>query len=685
MPVIAGRVAVTPSAPNGGAIDELSDLSPQALCEALHNLRAHQIELESQNNELRRIQAELDTAHKRFFDFYDLAPVGYATVNETSTLLQANLTTAAMLGVHHGKLIGKALAGFMPAPDADRLYLMCRQALTSGTTQTAELRMHQSGGQLFWTKLHAMAATEDGAAVIRLVLVNITERRQGEEQLLVNKQFLDAILDSVPSQIAVLDRNGTILAVNKTWRQFALDNSPTPGEPARNTLVGANYLAICETAITQDADPDAAAARRGILSVMNGSASSFYLEYPCHSPTQQRWYSVAVTPLGMNDHAVVVTHNDITHRRQQEQAAKEASEHKFKLVTDSTSDGIVMVGANQQIEYVSPAYVKLLGYSEADACSRSPDMQYADIHRQDPDAPLARLEHAIEARQSDLLFAHRVQHRLGHAIWLETSAKLQYDAFGIFAGACFSTRDITERKQAKLALVEMNTRLTSKRRELRQLMAQNETALEKEKRHIAREVHDELGQVLTALRMNLSVVMHRHASTVPGLLDELQGMKVHVDRAIQGVRNVAANLRPAVLDMGLVPSIEWLCMELTRQGGGECALKGADLPIEIEASRAIVLFRIVQEALTNIRKYAQACEVEITLEQRERELSLQVCDNGPGFDMDAVALRGGLGLLGMRERAIALGGKLDVSSAPGQGTRVSVVIPLEPDQPGAEP
>ena len=654
-------------------------LTPDAQQKLLYELQVHQIELEMQNDELRRTQAALDTAQARYFDFYDLAPVGYVTVSEQALILQANLTTANLLGVPRSKLIGKPLPGFMPVSDGDRYYLLCQQALGSGSAQSCELQMYLANGNGVWVELQAIAAIgEDGATVIRLVLSDIRERKQAEALRLANNKFRDAILDSVPSQIAVLDHTGTIVAVNQTWRAFALANSAVPGEPASHTQIGTNYLDICSSAQGDGTDDSAALARDGILRVIRGIAPSFELEYPCHSPTQQRWFSLAATPLYLAGHAVVVTHTDITRRRQLEQAAMEASENKFRLVADNTSDGVVIFGANKRILYVSPAYVKQLGYSEAEELNRSPDQIYSLIHPQDRDAVFSGIERAIASKQSDMLYAYRIQHRLGHTIWREDHARFQYDGCGNYAGSCVVARDITERMNAKAALLETNRVLIQTRLQLRELLALNEATLENEKRHIAREVHDELGQVLTALRMDLALAVIRHAAQAPDLLDELNSMKIQVDRAIQGVRSVANSLRPAALDMGLATAIQWLCMEFSKHGDVECALHGFDESFEIDDSRSVVIFRIVQEALTNIRKYAQACEVEVTLETRGPELSVEVRDNGLGFDLAAVAQRGTLGLLGMRERVIAMDGRIEVHSTPGQGTTISVVIPLEP-------
>jgi PAS domain S-box-containing protein len=233
-------------------------------------------------------------------------------------------------------------------------------------------------------------------------------------------------------------------------------------------------------------------------------------------------------------------------------------------------------------------------------------------------------------------------------------------------------RDVTERKQAEMELGESRQRL-------RELAAQNEVAREGERKHIAREVHDELGQVLTALRMDLSLLGMQSGAQDAALLGKVQDMKGLVDRAILGVRNVAGNLRPAALDMGLVAAIEWLRDEFTRHTGTPCVFHVGQQGIELDETRSVVVFRIVQESLTNITRYAQASRVDIGIEQLDHALWLEVGDNGVGFDPMQVAKKKSYGLLGMHERAIALGGMVKISSTPGQGTRVEVTIPNDTD------
>lgn len=231
-------------------------------------------------------------------------------------------------------------------------------------------------------------------------------------------------------------------------------------------------------------------------------------------------------------------------------------------------------------------------------------------------------------------------------------------------------RDVTERQKAEMELNESRQRL-------RDLAAQNETQREEERKHIAREVHDELGQVLTALRMDISLLGMQFGSQNAALLEKVQGMKRLVDLAIQGVRNVVVNLRPTALDMGLVPAIEWLCRDFTERTSMPCVLQAQEEEIDLDETRAVVIFRIVQESLTNITRYAEASRVDINLGRRGNELGVEVRDNGRGFDLAAVDRKNSFGLLGMRERALALGGRVDIASAPGQGTVIGVTIPID--------
>jgi PAS domain S-box-containing protein len=233
----------------------------------------------------------------------------------------------------------------------------------------------------------------------------------------------------------------------------------------------------------------------------------------------------------------------------------------------------------------------------------------------------------------------------------------------------FIVRNIEERRRTFQELQDSRTRL-------REMGAQNESARENERKHLAREVHDELGQVMTALRIDLSMMEMRYHQQMPELNGKIGAMKVLVDRAIAGVRQIAGNLRPPALDMGLAAAIEWLVAEFKQHSTAQVRLELQGLQDPVLEDRAMTIYRIVQESLNNITKYANASEVHIALRRTGATLDLSVKDNGAGFDPLQPSGKRSFGLLGMRERALSIGGELDIDSQIGQGTHVHAQFPL---------
>lgn len=220
-------------------------------------------------------------------------------------------------------------------------------------------------------------------------------------------------------------------------------------------------------------------------------------------------------------------------------------------------------------------------------------------------------------------------------------------------------------------------KLSESQESLRALAVINETARENERKHIAREVHDELGQVMTALRMGLSLMPMQFGSHIPGLTESVDAMKALVDRAIKGVRNIATVLRPEALNLGLVPAIEWLRDEALRHNNFRCHVECVGSTDPIDEMRAMLIYRIVQESLTNVSRYAKASEVRILVHFTPKEIDVSINDDGCGFDPGEVMIKRTFGLLGMRERALTLGGDLMILSRPGRGTTIAVKVPMQ--------
>jgi signal transduction histidine kinase len=202
-----------------------------------------------------------------------------------------------------------------------------------------------------------------------------------------------------------------------------------------------------------------------------------------------------------------------------------------------------------------------------------------------------------------------------------------------------------------------------------------ELSREEERKRLTREIHDELGQYLSALRMGVSVVGMEFGEKNPSLQGKIQRLVSLVDGTIKVVRNIVSELRPGALDMGIVSALEWLVEEFSENTGIPCTLRVCEETITLDEKRATTIFRIVQESLTNIGRHAEASQVTILLERKDQHYRLVVCDNGKGFD-PAVRKKKSFGLVGIRERASMLDGDADIISVPDIGTTIKVSIPV---------
>lgn len=211
--------------------------------------------------------------------------------------------------------------------------------------------------------------------------------------------------------------------------------------------------------------------------------------------------------------------------------------------------------------------------------------------------------------------------------------------------------------------------------QLRELSEHRDAVLEEERKRIARELHEELGQVLTALRLTISMLRVEYGATMPVLKERSHAMTELVDRAIHSMREVVTTLRPSVLDAGVMAALEWLVQDMRKHTGLECTLVTSER-IVLSRDRSLGLFRIVQEALTNAVRHARASQADVDIERVGAQWFVRIQDNGVGFDPDAPRSAKSFGLLGMRERAHALDGELSITSAPGQGTQVRMVFPV---------
>jgi two-component system, NarL family, sensor histidine kinase UhpB len=231
---------------------------------------------------------------------------------------------------------------------------------------------------------------------------------------------------------------------------------------------------------------------------------------------------------------------------------------------------------------------------------------------------------------------------------------------------------MTNITQSKLEEAEIKR----SRQQLAELSAHVETVKEKERTRIAREIHDDLGGNLTAIKMAMALVARRLPQDNTELAEKADYVDALVDRTIEAVHRISVDLRPSILDFGIVAAIDWQAKEFEKQLGISCAFSTNKKDVELHADQATALFRIFQEALTNIGKHANADRVTVRLVRTNRSVRLEVGDNGRGIGATDRLKPKSFGIRGMVERTHALGGQLSVGNAAGGGTLVTVRIPL---------
>jgi signal transduction histidine kinase len=212
--------------------------------------------------------------------------------------------------------------------------------------------------------------------------------------------------------------------------------------------------------------------------------------------------------------------------------------------------------------------------------------------------------------------------------------------------------------------------------QLRELSARLQSVREEERTHLARTVHDELGQALTGLKMDVAWLQNHLDQEQPALLEKTQAMSDLTDAIVQTVRRISTELRPGILDLSLVATIEWQLQEFQTRSGIQGKLISAPEETTLDSDGATTVFRIFQEILTNVARHAQATLVEVFMEETDAVLTLQVQDNGRGITDNEIHSPKSIGLLGMQERSRLRGGEVQFQGTPGKGTTVTVRLPL---------
>jgi two-component system, sensor histidine kinase len=294
--------------------------TPDAYRQVIQELQIHQIELELQNEELRNTQRALEESRTRYMQLYHNAPVGYVVLNRAGIITEANATFADMVNRDRGRLLGRPFADSLFLPDQAIFLARSKAFFKHPEGKILEFRIGATMAAARYVSLkgtphyHHQEERAEHHHELLLTITDINDRKKAEQALRDSEQFARSTVNALDANIAILDYDGRIIAVNQAWRIFARDNYSDPEKVSE----GVNYLSLCQSVHGHEA-AEAQDFANGIIAVLRGDQESYYQEYACHSPEENRWFIGRVTRFpykGAN--RVVVAHENISKRKQLE-------------------------------------------------------------------------------------------------------------------------------------------------------------------------------------------------------------------------------------------------------------------------------------------------------------------------------------------------------------------------------
>ncbi|MFZ2302145.1 MAG: PAS domain S-box protein [Gallionella sp.] len=612
---------------------------------------------------IKQAEKALQRSEARYHTLYDSINDAVHLMDETG-FIDCNKATLAMCGcATKEEFCSKSPADFSPSEQpcgTSSQILIDRYIATAvekGNHRFDWVCRRFDNGRLFNIDVQLTVMELDGKPVFLVVARDITERKQSEELLMQSKERLRAYLDNISDTIWVIDINLSMAYVSSSVTRLL---GFLPGE-----LTGRQSATIVH--------PD----DMGIID----DAMRHVMEHPGEPKTIQyrvkhkdnRWIPVESTGINLLDNpainGVLVVMRDISERKQAEAILME-SESRFREIFNAVSDAIFIHDAETgRIIDVNRRMCEMYGltHEEALACD------VADLSAGAPPYSTAeaiekiRLARTVGMQTFDWL----ARASDGHLFWVEVS--LRFAQIGKQQRILAMVRDITERKTAEQQLHDLAKHILDVR--------------EDEKTRIAREIHDELGGTLTALKIDTHWLLRKlpaHDETM-ALIGRIESISQRIDHAISATRRIIDDMRPAILDdLGLLAAIEWQAAEFSKNTGVECTVSCIEDEANLDKQCSIALFRILQEALTNVSRHSGASRVEIEFLHNENEVALTVRDNGSGIPGNHIPAQKSYGLLGMTERIGQLGGKILSGNRPDGGFCVEIFLPLPADSKGGK-
>ena len=475
--------------------------------------------------------------------------------------------------------------------------------------------------------------------------------------------YLRAFVDSHSAGVAVLNELGTVLYVNRAWREFAVRH----GMQADAYGVGCNYPAV-RRAATDARFTESAALADGVERVLAGKETEFQREYLTRNSVDRRWVRIHAGRFDLpNATRVLLTHDDITETVNTAEGHHKAAEHLQRLCDATHILPWEADFATSLFTFVGEQAVDMLGYPLEEWYQ--PGFWAMHLHPDDRLDVTNTVAKYIRTRDNYEI-EYRMLARNGRVVWLHNVVCVSRENGEPKTVQGFSI-DVTESKLKEAALSELSGRLIN--------------AQEEERRRIARELHDDLNQRMALLAIELEQLGQNitSKSQIRKLVENLQN---RVQEISTDIHRLSYKLHPSKLDhLGLSAALRSLCQEISDGGKLEVELQQTGFPATLPNDVTLCVFRIAQESLRNCVKHSDARIARVTLKKTDEEVQLSVADDGRGFDTEQGALQHGLGFTSMFERLRIVGGKIEIHSRPMQGTRIDISVPLASKAETLEP
>jgi PAS domain S-box-containing protein len=607
-------------------------------------------------------------------DLYDFSPAGHLTLDLHGKIVECNYRAAILLGMNRPNMIGERLASFIHRDDQAAFQRHCRTTIATGVRQQCEARLHQEGKTAAcYVNLESLAFRDDRGTFSRwrTAMLDISDRKYVERELETQKRQLEAIVGSAMDAIVTVDQQHRVVLFNQAAEAMfgcsadeAMDRPLDRFIPPRLRQAHHKHLEIFASA------PASSPAHKKVSSLIGLRATGE--EFPLEGCLSR------VIVDGRALFTVIL--RDISERRAAEQALR-TSDAFTGAVLDSLSAHVCVVDKDGVILKVNEAW-KDFARNNAQGVVAQADVgdNYLALCRRAIAAgdralhPIVIGIESVLARSQPTFATEYACHSPDEQRWflMRVTRLLSADAVVIWH------MDISERVGMARALEDHVVLLAKQQAELENLAGKLIEAQERERRRIARELHDDFNQRLAALSLELETIEQAAGAPSDPAMKQLSAIRDHIGRLSDDLHDLAYRLHPSLLEhVGLEVAARDHVDEFVKRTGLFVEFTARAVPEKLPLEAATNLFRIMQESLQNVSKHAAATTVIVGLSGSPKGIGLSVCDDGQGFDPNNTSLHvKGLGFLSMQERVRLLGGFLHIRSFPVEGTKVCAWIPL---------